>query len=99
MSPTSAVFWSRVLTKTSLFPGIKEPGGASGERGSFRGGLLYEPVDLCHLVIAKTSFIDVTESSLSRQNFRLARRTAFLSVLQAAWRTGSTISRVLRRAR
>src|SRR6201995_14310 len=75
-APPSAVFWSKFSTKTDLFSAGETAGGWSGKRGSLRGGLRKFPVDLCHLLILKTSLSCVAESSLFCQNCLLALRTA-----------------------
>lgn len=75
-SPTPAVFWSKFSTKTDLLSAGETAGGWSGKWGSFRGGLRKFPIDLCHLLILKTSLSCVAECSLFCQNCLLALRTA-----------------------
>ena len=65
MSPTSVTFYKRFLIRTLLLSSSETDSGAVGFLGSYKVGDLYEPVDLCHLVIANISFAFDDASNLS----------------------------------
>ena len=81
ISPASTCLCRRFLMRTALFSGSVVAGGRSGDWGSFKGGDWKLPVDLCHLLILKTSLAWVVWSSLVRQYWALAHRTALLRSL------------------
>ena len=81
ISPTSAWFWSRVLTRIALFSGNVVARAWPGDWGSLSGGERKLPIDLCHLLILKISLVWVAWLILVCQY----RSLAFLMVLHRSF--------------
>jgi hypothetical protein len=76
--PKLDIFWRRQYTSRSYLSCSSTIGGLFRHIGSVKGGLQYEPVDLCHLPILKTSSVCVVDASLLLQN----QHYVFLTTLQ-----------------
>ena len=68
ISPELDVFWRRQRTSRSRLSCSSTIGGLFRHIGSVKGGLQYEPVDLCHFPMPKTSSACVADASLLLQN-------------------------------